>query len=130
MKTIITAPGLAGAIGPYSQGVRSGGFLFVSGQLPVDPSGEITARDIRGQTERSLLNLKAILEAGGASLAGVVKVTVFLADIGDFAAMNEVYKTFFVSECPARSAFQVAALPKSALVEIEAIAALPGEATT
>ena len=125
MKKIISSDKAPAAIGPYSQGIQSGSLLFISGQLPVNPaSGEIDREDITGQAEQSLVNLKAILEAAGASLANVVKTTVFLKNINDFTAMNEVYKKFFSAECPARSAFQVAALPKAALVEIEAIAAV------
>jgi 2-iminobutanoate/2-iminopropanoate deaminase len=124
MKETVTAQELAPAIGPYSHAVKAGGFLFVSGQLPLDRSGNFAGDDIKSQTEQALKNLKAVLEAAGAGPENVVKTTVFLADIADFAAMNEVYKTFFVSGCPARSAVQVAALPRSALVEIEAVAAL------
>jgi 2-iminobutanoate/2-iminopropanoate deaminase len=123
MKEIITTNKAPSAIGPYSQGVKNNGFLFVSGQLPVDPvSGNITAEDVSAQTDQSLRNLKAIVEQAGGTLNDVVKTTVFLARISDFAAMNEVYKQYFPGDCPARSAFQVANLPKAALVEIEAIA--------
>lgn len=125
MKEVITSPAAPAAIGPYSQGIKTGSLLFISGQLPVEPSsGDIQAKDIKGQTTQSLKNLEAVVKQAGGSLKNIVKTTVFLANIGDFAAMNEVYKTFFTDECPARSAFQVAALPKAALVEIEAIAAL------
>lgn len=111
------------AIGPYSQGIKADRFVFVSGQLPIDPStGNFAAGEIKGQTEQSIKNLVAILKEAGCSLNDVVKTTVFLADINDFAAMNEVYEKYFVSPCPARSAVQVANLPKNALVEIEAIA--------
>ncbi len=114
------------AIGPYAQAIVSDGLLFVSGQIPLDPAtGELLDGTIEQQTERALLNLQAILVATGASLADVVKTTVFLADIGEFAAMNGVYARFFGDAPPARSAFQVAALPKGARVEIEAIARLP-----
>ncbi|MDR2552729.1 MAG: RidA family protein [Treponema sp.] len=126
MKEIVSTANAPAAIGPYSQGVKNGAFLFVSGQLPVDPvSGEIAAGDIAAQTDQSLKNLQAIVNESGGELKDVVKTTVFLAQISDFAAMNEVYKRYFSSGCPARSAFQVAALPKAALVEIEAIAILP-----
>jgi 2-iminobutanoate/2-iminopropanoate deaminase len=112
-------------IGPYSQAVKSNGFLFVSGQVAIDPrSNEFVPSDIRQQTERALENLKGILEASGANLYHVVKTTVFLKDMNDFAAMNEVYGKFFTAAPPARSTVQVARLPKDALVEIEVIASL------
>jgi 2-iminobutanoate/2-iminopropanoate deaminase len=112
------------AIGPYSQAIRAGGLLFCSGQIPLDPAtGEMVgAGDVRVQTKRVLENVKAVLEAGGASLSSVVKTTLFLKDLQDFAAVNEIYASYFPSMPPARSTFQVAALPKAALVEIEAIA--------
>lgn len=122
MKSVATthAPG---AIGPYSQAVKTTGLVFVSGQLPIDPeTGEMPA-DIKAQTRQSLTNAEAILEAAGTGMDKVLKTTVFLADINDFAAMNEVYGTFFIEGAyPARSAVQVAAIPKGALVEIEMIA--------
>jgi 2-iminobutanoate/2-iminopropanoate deaminase len=112
-------------IGPYSQAVKSNGFLFVSGQVAIDPrSNEFVPGDIRQQTERALENLKGILEASGANLQHVVKTTVFLLDMNDFAAMNAVYGRFFTAASPARSTVQVARLPKDALVEIEVIASL------
>jgi 2-iminobutanoate/2-iminopropanoate deaminase len=113
------------AIGPYSQAVDSGaGLVFLSGQLPIDPAtGAFPEGGVREQTRQSILNAKAILEAAGLSLARVVKTTVFLADMGDFAAMNEVYAQFFAEPFPARSAVAVKTLPKGALVEIECIAA-------
>ncbi len=111
------------AIGPYTQGIATDNMIFVSGQLPIDPiTGEFAGEDIAAQTRQSLLNIKAILEAGGMSMADVVKTTVLLADIGEFAAMNEVYAEFFEEPYPARAAFQTAALPKKARVEIEAVA--------
>jgi 2-iminobutanoate/2-iminopropanoate deaminase len=111
-------------IGPYSQAIKSGGFIFLSGQVALDPkSGELTGADIRQQTERVLNNIKGILEAAGANLHHVVKTTVFLKDMNDFAAMNEVYGRYFTSAPPARSTVQVARLPKDALVEIEVTAA-------
>ncbi len=111
------------AIGPYSQAVLAGKTVYVSGQLPVDPStGEFAGTDIASQTKQSLTNIKNILEAEGYSMKDVVKTTVLLADIKDFAAMNEVYAGFFEAPFPARAAFQVAAVPKGALVEIEAVA--------
>jgi len=110
-------------IGPYSQAVRTNGFLYVSGQVALDPkTGEMTGADLRQQTERTLENLKGILEAAGSNLHHVVKTTVFLKDMNDFSAMNEVYAKYFTSAPPARSTVQVSRLPKDALVEIEAIA--------
>lgn len=124
MKPISTQLAPA-AIGPYSQAVDSGaGLVFLSGQLPIDPAtGAFPEGGVREQTCQSILNAKAILEAAGLSLARVVKTTVFLADMGDFAAMNEVYAQFFAEPFPARSAVAVKTLPKGALVEIECIAA-------
>lgn len=122
-KVRVNTSNAPAAIGPYSQGIIAGDLVFVSGQLPIDPAtGSFAGDDVRSQTIQSLKNLKAILESEGLSLSSVVKTTVFLADIADFAAMNEEYSKFFTGDCPARSAFQVAALPKNALVEIEAIA--------
>lgn len=111
-------------IGPYSQGIRANGFLYVSGQVALDPkTGEFVGTNIRQQTERTLENIKGILEAAGSNMHHVVKTTVFLKDINDFAAMNEIYAKFFTQAPPARSTVQVARLPKDALVEIEVIAA-------
>ena len=125
MKKIIATTAAPAAIGPYSQGVKAGNLLFVSGQIPLDPAtGEVVEANIQTQTTRSLNNLKAILEQAGGSLASVVKTTVFLKSMDDFAEMNAVYQSFFQTECPARSAVQVGKLPKDVLVEIEAIAAL------
>ena len=113
------------AIGPYSQAIMAGGFVFTAGQIALDPAtGELVEGDIGVQAERVLENLKAVLDAAGSSLTNVVKCTVFLADIGDFAAVNEVYARYFTEPYPARSAVQAAALPKGARVEIEAIARL------
>lgn len=124
MKKEIATPQAPAAIGPYSQAVQAGNLIFVSGQLPVNPAtGEMPA-DIKAQTEQSLANMKAILEAAGASLDNVVKTTVFLADMSLFAPMNEVYAAHFGKPFPARCAFAVKELPKQALVEIEAIAAV------
>lgn len=110
-------------IGPYSQAIRSNGFLYVSGQVALDPTtGEFVGTDIRQQTQRTLENVKGILEAAGSNMHHVVKTTVFLKDINDFAAMNEVYARFFTLAPPARSTVEVARLPKDALVEIEVIA--------
>ena len=121
-KAIHTSAGPA-AIGPYSQGIAAGNHAFVSGQLPIDPAtGNFPGEDIVSQTRQSLSNLKAILEANGMTMGDVVKTTVLLADINEFAAMNQVYGEFFTEPYPARAAFQVAALPKNARVEIEAIA--------
>jgi 2-iminobutanoate/2-iminopropanoate deaminase len=111
-------------IGPYSQAIRTNGFLYVSGQVALDPkTGEFVGTDIRQQTERTLENIKGILEAAGSNLHHVVKTTVFLKDMNDFAAMNEAYAKYFSLAPPARSTVQVARLPKDALVEIEVIAA-------
>ncbi len=123
-KECIATNGAPAAIGPYSQGVRAGQMVFASGQLPINPAtGELVA-EIKAATRQSLENVKAILEAGGASLSGVVKTTVFLRDMNDFGAMNEVYATYFQENPPARAAVQVARLPKDAIVEIEAIAVI------
>ena len=125
MKQIISTDQAPAAIGPYSQAVRAGNLLFVSGQIPVDPAtGEVVEPTIQVQAKRSLDNVKAVLEAAGASLDNVVKTTVFLKSMDDFVEMNRVYQSFFQADCPARSAVQVAKLPKDVLVEIEAIAAL------
>ncbi len=112
-------------IGPYSQAIRTNGFLYVSGQVALDPkTGEMTGTDIHQQTERMLENVKGILEAAGSNLHHVMKTTVFLKDMNDFAAMNEVYAKYFTLAPPARTTVQVARLPKDALVEIEVIAGL------
>ncbi|MGN0201443.1 MAG: RidA family protein [Candidatus Cryptobacteroides sp.] len=122
MKQISTNQAPA-AIGPYSQAIEHGGLVFVSGQLPIDPAtGSFPEGRICAQTRQSLTNLKAILEEAGSSLQGVVKTTVFLADMGDFAKMNEVYSEFFTAPFPARCAVAVKTLPKNALVEIECTA--------
>jgi 2-iminobutanoate/2-iminopropanoate deaminase len=111
------------AIGPYSQAIRAGGFVFVSGQIPIDPqTGEFVSGGVAEQTERVLKNLTAVLEASGSSLEKVVKTTVFLADMKDFGAMNEVYARFFAAEPPARATVAAAGLPRDARVEIEAVA--------
>jgi 2-iminobutanoate/2-iminopropanoate deaminase len=122
MNTVKTAHAPA-AIGPYRQGVIANGFVYTAGQIPLDPeTGELVTGDIATQTERVLKSLGAILEAAGASPASVVKTTVFLADLNDFAAMNEVYGKFFGDHKPARSTVEVARLPRDVRVEIEAIA--------
>ena len=113
------------AIGPYSQAVRANGFVFLSGQIPLDPkTQQIVEGDAAVQTERVLENLKAVVEAAGSSIQRVVKTTVFLADMNDFAAMNEVYSRYFVTHPPARSTVEVARLPKNVRVEIDLIALL------
>ena len=123
MKAISTKNAPA-AIGPYSQAIETGGMVFASGQLPIDPNtGAFPEGGIKEQTRQSILNAKAILEEAGCSLSNVVKTTVLLSDIADFAAMNEVYASFFSEPFPARSAFAVRDLPKGALIEIEMIAA-------
>lgn len=123
MKSIVNTEKAPGAIGPYSQAVTTGNLVFVSGQLPLDPATGVFPEGIAAQTRQSLTNAKNILEAAGSSMDNVVKTTVFLSDIGNFGAMNEVYGTFFTEgNYPARSAFEVACLPKNALVEIELIA--------
>ncbi len=123
MKKIIATTAAPAAIGPYSQGVDGGSVVITSGQLPIDVStGQFTDGGIAGQTRQSLENVKAVLAQAGLGMENIIKTTVFLKDMNDFAAMNEVYASFFPSEPPARSAVEVARLPKDALVEIEAIA--------
>ena len=124
MKEIIATPNAPAAIGPYSQAVKAGNTIYVSGQLPIDPAtGESPCpTSVKAQTAQSLQNIGAILAQAGYGYEDVVKVTVLLADIADFGAMNEVYADFFKENCPARAAFAVKDLPKGALVEIEAIA--------
>jgi 2-iminobutanoate/2-iminopropanoate deaminase len=123
MKKIITTPNAPAAIGPYSQAIEINNLLFISGQLPINPATSIIeSSEITGQTEQVFRNIAAILEAAGYELADVVKSTVFLSDISNFAGMNEVYKKYYASECPARSAFAVKDLPLGALVEIETVA--------
>jgi 2-iminobutanoate/2-iminopropanoate deaminase len=113
------------AIGPYSQAVRANGFVFLSGQIPLDPkTQQVVEGDVTAQTERVLENLKGVVEAAGSSLQRVVKTTVFLADINDFAAMNEVYSRYFTAHKPARSTVEVSRLPKNVRVEIDLIALL------
>ena len=124
MNKPIHTPNAPAAIGPYSQAVQAGNMLFVSGQIPIDPATSCFAgEDIVTQSRQSLTNVKNILEAAGYALTDVVKTTVLLSDIADFAAMNAVYGEFFKENCPARACFAVRDLPKGALVEIEAIAA-------
>ena len=124
MKTIVSTEKAPAAIGPYAQAVEKGGLIFTSGQLPIDPATGAFPAGIEAQTAQSLTNVRAILAAAGVSMDDVLKTTVFLSDMNDFAAMNKVYATFFSEGCfPARSAIQAARLPKDALVEIEVIAA-------
>lgn len=121
-RTTISTNGAPGAIGPYSQGVRAGDFIFASGQVALDPAtGQLVEGGIAEQTRRVMRNLQAILEAGGSSLDRVVRATVYLTDLGQFQAMNAVYAEFFPSEKPARVTVEVSRLPKDALVEIDAI---------
>ena len=123
MNTAIHTTNAPAAIGPYSQAIAAGNTIYVSGQLPIDPTtGAFAGSDIAAQTRQSLKNLKSILNAAGADMCDVVKTTVFLANIADFAAMNAVYAEFFTAPYPARAAFEVACLPKNALVEIECVA--------
>ena len=123
MKQSISSPGAPRAIGPYSPALRAGKLCFVSGQVPFDPaSGNLVGGDIAAQTRRVLQNIGALLEAGGLSYRHVVRTTVFLADMSDFPAMNEVYRTFFEEPFPARSTVQAARLPRDARIEIDAIA--------
>jgi len=121
----VTTPHAPGAIGPYSQAIRAGDFVFLSGQIPLDPgTGQLVAGGIVEQTHQVLKNLGAVLEAAGASYARVVKTTVYLADMGEFGAMNEIYGTYFSSPAPARATVQAARLPRDVRVEIDAVAYL------
>ena len=122
MKQVIVTPNAPAAIGPYSQGIAAGQTVYVSGQLPIDPATGLIPEGITAQAEQSCKNVGAILEAAGVTLESVVKTTCFLADMGDFAAFNEVYAKYFTSK-PARSCVAVKELPKGVLCEIEAIAA-------
>lgn len=125
MKTIISTSQAPAAIGPYAQAVKANGFVITSGQLPIDPATGAFPEGIQAQTRQSLSNVKAILEEAGLTMDAVLKTTVFLSDMNNFGAMNEVYASFFTEgSFPARSAVEVARLPKDALVEIEVIAAL------
>lgn len=126
-RTVVRTEHAPGAIGPYSQAIVAGGFVFVSGQLPVEPdTGQLVEGDIGGMTQRIFANLEAVLTAAGSSLARVVKVTVFLADMNDFQSMNTAYAEFFPAEPPARSTIQVARLPRDARIEIEVVALTEG----
>jgi 2-iminobutanoate/2-iminopropanoate deaminase len=125
MKTIVSTAAAPKAIGPYSQAVVSNGFAFLSGQIPLDPStGQLVGGDIAAQTERVLENLEAVLTACGCSLASVVKTTVYLKDMGEFARMNEVYGRYFPENPPARATVEAARLPRDVRVEIDCIAAV------
>jgi 2-iminobutanoate/2-iminopropanoate deaminase len=123
VKDVISTQHGPKAIGPYSQAIRANGFIFISGQIAFDPTtGQLVEGDVASQTERVLQNLKAIVEAAGSSLEKAVKTTVFLKDMGDFAAMNEVYARFFAAGPPARSTVEAARLPRDVRVEIDLIA--------
>lgn len=121
-KTIISTDRAPAAIGPYSQAVRVGNFLFLSGQIPLDPAGRLVTGSFEAQARRVLDNLTAVLEAAGLTTANVVKTTVFLTDFNDFVKTNEIYAEYFTADPPARTTVQVAALPRAARIEIEAIA--------
>ena len=125
MKEVISTPKVPAAIGPYSQAIKVGNLVYTSGQIPIDPAtGSFVEGGIKEQTRQSLLNVKAILKAAGLTMSNVVKTTVFMADMNDFADMNAVYAEFFAEPYPARSAVAVKTLPKGALVEIEVVAAV------
>ena len=121
-RGIIHTNNAPGAIGPYSQGIIVGDFVYTSGQIPINPATGVMETDIKLATKQSMENIKAILEEAGTSLENVVKTSIFLKDLNDFAAVNEVYGTYFTENPPARSCVQVAKLPKDAVIEIEAIA--------
>lgn len=125
-RTVVATPLAPAAIGPYSQAIAAGGWVFASGQIPIDPAtGNLVESGVREETARVLANLQAVLQAAGTSLDHVVKTTIFLTDLRDFAAVNEVYGQHFGASPPARATVQVAGLPRGARVEIEAIALLP-----
>jgi len=125
MKQKIETKNAPAALGPYSQAVKAGDTLYISGQVPIVPeTGEFAGEDIKTQTQQALTNIKAILTEAGADMSNVVKTTVLLKDMADFAVMNEIYATFFTGIYPARATYQVCALPKNALIEIEAIAVI------
>lgn len=126
MRDAVNSPDAPAAIGPYSQAIRAGGLLFVSGQIPLDPaSGQVIDGDVEAQTHRVMRSLGAILHAAGASYDHVVRTTIFLTDLGDFARVNEIYGSYFANPAPSRATVEVAALPKGVSVEIDAIAHLP-----
>jgi len=123
MKRIVSTPHAPAAIGPYSQAVEAGGLVFLSGQIPLDPAtGQMVTGDVSAQAERVMLNLEAVLAAAGLGFGHVVRSTIYLTDLGDFAAVNAVYGSRFPSEAPARATVQVAALPRGASVEIDMVA--------
>ncbi|MBP2657809.1 MAG: reactive intermediate/imine deaminase [Firmicutes bacterium] len=125
MKTVVNTDNAPGAIGPYSQGIKAGGFLFVSGQMPVDPvSNAVVEGGIEAQTKQVLENIKAILASEGLTMDSVVKTTVFLKDLNDFQIVNGIYGQYFKEQAPARACVQVVKLPKDVMVEIEAIAVI------
>jgi len=125
MRQAVSAPGAPAAIGPYSAGIRAGNLLFLSGSIPLDPAtGQVVSGDITAQATRVMENIAALLAAAGAGFTQVVKTTVFLADMNEFAAMNEVYAKYFVAPFPARSTVQVARLPRDVRLEIEVVAVL------
>jgi len=125
-KAVLSSPDAPKAIGPYSQAVRAGQLLFASGQIPLDPaSGSIVEGDVTAQTRRVMENLRAVLKAGGLSLADVVRTTIYLIDLNDFTKVNDAYGSYFEEPYPARATVQVARLPRDARVEIDAIAAYP-----
>lgn len=127
-KEVISTDKAPAAVGPYSQAIASGDLVYTAGQIPMDPdTGKLAEGDVQAQAHRALKNLQAVLEAAGSSLDHVVKTTVFLQDIGDYTAVNEVYGTYFGDSPPARSAVQVAALPLGARLEIEAVALRAGD---
>ena len=121
-REVINTKNAPGAIGPYSQGIIVGDFVYTSGQIPINPATGVVETDIKVATKQSMENVKAILEAAGTSLENVVKTSIFLKDLNDFAVVNEIYGTYFTENPPARSCVQVAKLPKDAVIEIEAIA--------
>ena len=122
-RQVVSTDKAPAAIGPYSQAIKAGGFVFTSGQIPIDPaSGKIEATDITGQTEQVMKNLEAVLKAAGTDFSKVVKTTIFLVDLAHFATVNEIYAKRFQKEPPARSCIQVSKLPKDSLVEIEMLA--------
>ena len=121
-REVINTKNAPGAIGPYSQGIIVGDFVYTSGQIPINPATGVMETDIKIATKQSMENVKAILEAAGTSLENVVKTSIFLKDLNDFAVVNEIYGTYFTENPPARSCVQVAKLPKDAVIEIEAIA--------
>jgi 2-iminobutanoate/2-iminopropanoate deaminase len=125
-KNVVSTPHAPAAIGPYSQAVQSGDWVFLSGQIPLDPaSGELIGEDIAGQTRRVMENLAAVLHAAHCTFDDIVKATIYLVDLGDFASVNQVYGQYFTGTFPARATLQVSALPRGARVEIEAVARVP-----